>query len=66
MNPTLLRIRGAFDVFRGSVVLVRMTIKRVDRMFRVGAHAWRVSVEASKTVRLHEVLRTRALCQRLL
>jgi hypothetical protein len=64
VNRTLLKIRGAFDVFRGSAVLVGMTIKRVDRMLRVGANARRVSNEASKTVRLHGGVRTRALCQR--
>ena len=53
VNPTLLKIRGAFDVFRGSAVLVPVTIKRVDRMLRVGTNAWRVSIGMSKTVGLH-------------
>jgi hypothetical protein len=44
VNPTLLKIRVAFDVFRVSVVLVPVTIKRVDGMLRVGANTWRVSV----------------------
>jgi len=65
MNPTLLKIRGTFYVFGGSVVRVPMTIKRLGRMLRVGTNAWRVSVETSKTVRLQCGLRTGALCQRL-
>jgi len=49
MNPTLFKIIGTFVVFGGSVVLVPMTIKRLDRLLRVGTNAWRVSVETSKT-----------------